>query len=52
VQCQLHTINKSKTAIKYYRTVSTIMGIKVIFNLQRGNGGNGLMEIQQAALDS
>jgi hypothetical protein len=38
-QCQLRIINQSETAIICYGPISTILGIKVIFNLQRGNGG-------------
>jgi hypothetical protein len=38
-QEHLRNIGKTKTVEICYGVVSTILGIKVIFNLQRGNGG-------------
>ena len=35
----LHNIGKTKAVEIFYDTVSTMLGIKVIFNSQRGNGG-------------
>ena len=35
----LRNIGKTKAAEIFYDTVSTMLGIKVIFNSQRGNGG-------------
>ena len=35
----LRNVGKTKAAEIFYDTVSTMLGIKVIFNSQRGNGG-------------
>jgi hypothetical protein len=40
----LRIINKSESTVIHYRALSTILGIKVIFSSQRGNGGKWINE--------
>jgi hypothetical protein len=42
-QSHPHSICKSETVEIFYAIVSTILGIKVVFNSQRGNGGKWII---------